>query len=89
VSYSDEIVNAVYDRTGGYCAYCRRKIHFRNYGGGDGVGSWEIDHWTSKTRGGTETLSNLVPVCILCNRSKQDMTGDEFIDWLRDQSHQP
>ena len=87
MSYSDEIVNAVYDKTGGYCAYCRRKIHFQNYGGGDAVGSWEIDHWTPKARGGTETLSNFVPACILCNRSKQDMTGDEFIDWLRDQSY--
>jgi len=40
MSYSDEVVNDVYDKNGGYCSYCRRKIHFRNYGGGDAVGGF-------------------------------------------------
>jgi len=85
MSYSDEIINAVYDKTGGYCSYCRRKIHFQNYGGGDAVGSWEIDHWVPVARRGSDEFSNLFPACIFCNRSKQDMTGEEFIDWLKSQ----
>ena len=83
LSFSDEIVNLVYNKTDGYCRYCNKKINFRNYGNPDTVGAWEIDHWTPVSRGGSDDIENLVLACIDCNRSKQEMTGLEFLRWLR------
>lgn len=87
LSYPDEIVNQVYDKTNGYCEYCGKKIHFQNYGIPDATGSWEIDHLIPVSRGGSDGIQNLFPACTFCNRSKQDMTGSEFIRWLKDESH--
>lgn len=56
--FSDETVNAVYNKTGGYCYYCGKKLSFVNYGKNGNHGSWHIDHSKPKSKGGTDYLRN-------------------------------
>lgn len=41
----------------------------------------EIDHIHPLSRGGVHGFQNLQMLCLDCNRSKHDMTGDEFKQW--------
>ena len=76
--YSDDLLNYIYDKTGGYCAYCGKRLAWRNYGYPGARAAWEVDHSVPVSRGGTNHLNNLVPTCIPCNRSKGDLTAGEF-----------
>ena len=64
----------VWDKTGGYCYYCGKKLDPNN---------WEIDHKIPKSRGGTDALDNLVPCCPECNDEKGDMTDREYIQYRK------
>lgn len=79
MQWSTETLNAVYDKTGGYCRYCEKKIAWVNYGNPYGRGGWEIDHSKPLSRGGTGHRNNLFPACVPCNREKGTMTGAEFL----------
>lgn len=71
---------AIWDKTGGRCAYCGLKLHqdsvksiTSNYQ------SWmEIDHLTSPKDGGGEELANCVPSCSSCNASKGRKSLEAF-----------
>ncbi len=63
-------LNAIYDRTSGYCHICHRKVYFNNYGVLGARGAWEIEHSRPRARGGTHHLNNLYAACIPCNREK-------------------
>ena len=76
--YSDEQLERIYDKTGGCCYHCGKKLAWKNYGSRGSRGAWEVDHSRPSSRGGTDHLNNLVPSCIPCNRSKGDMTSREF-----------
>ncbi|MGB2581030.1 MAG: HNH endonuclease signature motif containing protein [Thermoplasmata archaeon] len=78
MGFSEEQLNDVYDKTGGYCEYCGKKIAFVNYGLMGGRGAWEVDHSNPRSRGGTDYMRNLVPACIPCNRDKSDRTGKSY-----------
>lgn len=73
--YSAEELNYIYDKTGGYCEYCDKKLAFKNYGMLGERGAWEVDHSNPRCRGGTDYLRNLFPACIDCNRNKGIRTG--------------
>lgn len=77
-SWDDDTVNDVYDRNGGYCWHCGKRLAFSNYGAVGAKGAWEVDHSVPLSRGGTDRLNNLVPACIECNRSKQDLNSSQF-----------
>lgn len=62
----------VYDRTGGYCHGCGKKLAYRNYGAIGERGAWEIDHSRARANGGTHRINNLYSACVYCNRSKRD-----------------
>lgn len=71
---SEVQLNAIYDRTSGYCHICGKKLAFRNYGRYGQRGAWEIEHSIARTNGGTDRLCNLYAACIICNRKKQHLT---------------
>ena len=78
--WNDRQLSRIYDKTGGYCYHCGKKIVWVNYGRRDkGVrGGWEVDHSRPKNRGGSDHMTNLVPSCWKCNSQKGDMTSAEF-----------
>jgi 5-methylcytosine-specific restriction endonuclease McrA len=78
MAYSDDELNYIYDKTGGYCYHCGKKLAFTNYGIYGAKGAWEIDHSRSKSEGGTDYFRNLVPSCISCNRSKGTLHSRQF-----------
>lgn len=73
-----DTLNWVYDRTGGYCRYCEKRLSWTNYAVDGARGAWEVDHSVPLALGGTDYLSNLWPACIDCNRDKGTMTGPQY-----------
>ena len=78
LTYSEEYLWRIFDKTDGYCYHCGKKLSWRNYGNINGKAGWEVDHSIPKSRGGTDHLNNLVPSCIRCNREKNDLTSKEY-----------
>lgn len=74
MAYDNNLLNRLYDKTGGRCHLCRGLLAFRNYGQFGSRGSWEVDHSNARARGGSNHQRNLLPACITCNRSKQHRT---------------
>ena len=68
--FTDKKLNAIYDRSRGYCHICGKKLAFINYGNFGKRGAWEVDHSKPRVKGGTDHPNNLYPACISCNRSK-------------------
>lgn len=58
-------------RYGGKCGYC-----------GDHTETIEADHRIPLSRGGKNTIANIIPACRHCNRSKRTKTEDEFRAWM-------
>ncbi len=77
LGYTDEELNYIYDKTGGYCNICGKKLAFSNHGRYGEKGAWEVDHSNPIARGGTDYYRNLYPVCVECNRSKADRTTQQ------------
>ena len=77
--WDEDTLDWVYDRTGGYCRYCEKKLSRINYGPPGARGAWEVDHSVPQSLGGTDYLSNLWPACIECNRNKGTMTGPQYM----------
>lgn len=77
-AWDDDTINYVYDKNKGYCWHCDKRLSFQSYGKRGARGAWEIDHSIPLAQGGTDHLNNLVPACISCNRSKQDLTSRQF-----------
>ncbi len=78
----NELANDVYDKTGGYCYYCGKRLAFYNRLSGMRA-AWHMDHVIPLSRGGRDTFRNLFPACDQCNLEKGDMTGAEFRRYLR------
>lgn len=72
--YSNEQLNAIYDRTSGYCHLCHKKLAFKNYASYDQRGAWEVEHSRAKANGGSDRSTNLYAACISCNRAKSTST---------------
>lgn len=47
-------------------------------------GSGEWDHATPLIRGGTNWPSNMLLVCLTCNRDKHSKTELEYVQWMRE-----
>lgn len=69
---SNERLNAIYDKTNGYCHLCHKKLAFSNYGINGAKGAWHIDHSIPRAKGGSDHLNNLYAACIPCNLTKSD-----------------
>lgn len=70
--YSDARLEEIFDYGRGDCACCGKQLAFSNYGSFGSRGAWEVDHRRPVSRGGSENLRNLQPMCISCNRAKVD-----------------
>ncbi len=53
--YSNDLLNSIYDNTYGYCACCRKKLAFVNYGILGARANWEVDHDVPVSRGGQKS----------------------------------
>ena len=78
MGFTEEEVNAVYNKTDGYCKYCGKRLSFVNYGKNGKRGAWHIDHSRSWAKGGSSYLRNLVPSCISCNLDKSTSRGTYY-----------
>jgi hypothetical protein len=67
----------VFARDGQRCCYCGE------YFGSEGL---EPDHVIPASRGGNDSMGNLVAACIPCNRAKSDRHPTDFINSLPDPS---
>jgi len=76
VDYKKATRKKVLDKTGGYCAYCGKRIF--DY-------SFHIDHIIPVCQGGSNELENLIPACIRCNLRKGMYDPDEFKVFLKNQ----
>ncbi len=70
----------IYDRDGGYCAYCGKWID---------ISAATIDHIVPLSRGGLSSWQNLVNCCTTCNQRKGDRTPAEAHMKLLIQPHPP
>jgi 5-methylcytosine-specific restriction endonuclease McrA len=71
MSWHDDDLNDIYDKTEGYCFHCEKKLAFTNYGRPDRRGSWVVDHGRPLARNGHPThLNNTHPSCYPCNEDK-------------------
>jgi 5-methylcytosine-specific restriction endonuclease McrA len=71
VSYSDEKLERIFDRTSGYCHICCGKLSYCNYNLRGRRGAWNVEHSKPKALGGTDHLNNLYAAHITCNEAKQ------------------
>jgi len=72
MSYTNEELDLIWEKTNRRCHICRKTIARVNYGTVGRRGSWEVDHSNPRAKGGTDRFSNLLPACVSCNRSKRD-----------------
>lgn len=63
---STEIKKIVWLKTNGTCWYCGKLTHPF----GKDKDSFQVDHFVSVSRGGTNEIENLVPSCGYCNGVK-------------------
>jgi 5-methylcytosine-specific restriction endonuclease McrA len=70
MAFDPERVRWIYDKHGGCCAYCGKRLSILNYGRHGERGAWHIDHRRSRFNGGTDHGNNLSPACIGCNLDK-------------------
>lgn len=66
---SSRDIKRLLDRHGGACAYCRGKFPEVRF---------SIDHVVPLSRGGEDSIGNIVPACLPCNQSKSSRTVTEW-----------
>lgn len=59
----------VYEKYGGHCAYCGRKIEYKDM---------QVDHMIPLRLGGADDMSNYMPACRMCNHYKRGNTLEGF-----------
>jgi len=69
---------SIFERTNGYCYYCKKQLAYDNYGTIGARGSWELDHKIPRSQGGSDESGNLVAACVGCNRDKSDLSAVSY-----------
>ena len=70
-------LNAIYDRTSGYCHICHRKLAFYNYGIVDAKGAWEVEHSRPRALGGTHDGNNKYAIASQPGPCARETAGSE------------
>jgi hypothetical protein len=70
MTWTDDELDAIYDRTSGKCHICHKKLSRSNYAKFGERGAWEVEHSNARANGGTDRLNNLYAAHIPCNRAK-------------------
>ena len=68
--FTDDKLNSIFDRTGGFCHLCWGRLAFSNYGEHGARGAWHVEHSNPVALGGTDRMNNLFAGCIHCNLRK-------------------
>lgn len=63
----------IQSKFGNRCAYCGEKLKYKNL---------TLDHVIPKSMGGDRSEGNLYPACRKCNRSKRDLSVEDFRETL-------
>lgn len=83
MSADTELRNAVAERDGWSCRFCRRRLvpptAGRNHTAAEAGTIATLDHWVPRCRGGSWELANLVIACRTCNEEKGALTGPEYL----------
>lgn len=69
MSIPKKIRQLVYDKCGGYCAYCGKEIAYKDM---------QVDHVHPQYKGGSDDIDNLVPACRACNFRKGTLSVEHF-----------
>lgn len=59
----------IYDKMGGYCAYCGTPIALK---------AMQADHIVPLKKGGVDEVRNMLPACRSCNHYKSTLTVEQF-----------
>ncbi len=81
MSYGDDVLSDIFDRTSGRCHLCHKQVAFKNYGVVGARGGWEVDHSRARSRGGSGHGNNLYAACWRCNRSKGNVSTRTARAW--------
>lgn len=72
MAYTDDQLQTIFNRTGGYCFYCGARLAWGNYRLLGAVGAWKAD------QRGVCGGSDHVPSCITCHRIEGTEKGRHF-----------
>jgi 5-methylcytosine-specific restriction endonuclease McrA len=75
LGYTDDEIEYIFAKTNGRCRHCQKQLAYDNYGDRNARGGWEVDHSVPKSKGGTDHMRNLWPLCWICNMQKLDTHG--------------
>jgi HNH endonuclease len=81
MSYMDDELDAIFERTDSHCHICGKKLCRNNYGLWRRKGAWEVEHSVPRSNGGSERLNNLYAAHISCNREKGTVTTRTARKW--------
>ena len=73
MAFSKAVRQSVYEKYGGRCAYCGRKIEYNDL---------QVDHFVAKrgwNESGSDDFSNLMPACRMCQKNKERKVFGEDI----------
>lgn len=70
-SYSDEERKIIYNKSGGRCELCGRRLLFEEM---------TLDHIVPLSMGGEDSMENLQAACYACNQFKSNILPDDFMD---------
>ena len=62
---------SIYEKTQGHCYLCGEVIGFK---------SFEVEHKKPISKGGTDNLDNLYPSCHKCNKIKNNIFYEDFME---------